>query len=702
MPYADVEKKRLRERNRRRKQTADKQEIGLPPKRKNAIRWKRACGDFRFFCETYFRDKNEPDSTFRLDWSPDHLEVIGQVEKTVTSSQQFIVVMPRGSGKSSLLEISIIWAILTGHRRFGVLVASTAQKALDIVREIKSFLIGNEKLISDFGPELYGLVKLEDEARKCKGQKCNGQRTGVEWTSRRIVFPTVPDSAASGAVLAVSGMKGAIEGQKHVPVGGKKMIRPDIVLIDDPQTRESAKSPKQSANRIEFINAGIKGLGGPKKGVSVLAAATIMQPNDLTSQLLDRQRNPGWRGKVYHAVRKFPDELLLWDQYNQIRVDRGEVAATAFYRENRKAMDAGAEVYWPERFHPEKHEFSGIQHLMNLFYDDRKVFWSEYQNQPEKEGALVFHLADRETIESLCLDIPAGIAHESAAFVVAHIDIQKRLLYFTITAFSQDFTCRKLFHGTYPDQHLLHFIRERPSVSFPGWDADNDKAIYNALTELVSRLSSQRWQTAFGRKLGANLITIDDRFKRDVVHRVVGEFGPHVMPYQGLGINAKKKAIADYSRSVNTFNGVEGKILERCYENVRGLQNGQPVVLGADVSALKTFMHERLKIPAGLSGSVSFCGAPTGKYSSLEFNDYFIDHLYSEEPFLDVDEPSGRQKIVWKNEERKQNDWLDCFAANFAAAELLGCSVKFQRATDTDVSTGTNYTPPQRGFRAIR
>jgi hypothetical protein len=161
-------------------------------------------------------------------------------------------------------------------------------------------------------------------------------------------------------------MRGAIEGQKHVPVGGKKMLRPDIVLIDDPQTRDSARSLVQSARRAEFINAGIKGLGGPKKGVSVLAAATIMQPGDLTSRLLDRKLTPGWRGKVYHAVRKFPDDLLLWDQYNEIRVDRGEKEATAFYVKNRNAMDAGSEVYWPERFHAEKFEISGIQHLMNL------------------------------------------------------------------------------------------------------------------------------------------------------------------------------------------------------------------------------------------------------------------------------------------------------------------------------------------------
>ena len=704
MPYKDPEQKRIRERNRRREQTADKQEIGLPPKRKNVNRWQRACESFKFFCETYFRDKKDPDSVFSLDWSPDHLEVIDLIERTVNGSLQSIVAMPRGSGKSALLEIAILWAILTGRRRFGVLVAATVPKAFQILKEIKEFISNNQKLIGDFSNELYGVVKLEGEARKCTGQKCQGKRTGIEWTSSRIVFPTVPGSAASGAALSVSGMKGAIEGQKHVPVGGTKMIRPDLVLVDDPQTRDSAKSPVQTAKRIEFINAGIKGLGGPKKGVSVLLAGTIMYPGDLTAQLLDKKRNPSWRGKVYQAIKAFPKDLLQWDTYNEIRIDRGSKAAKSFYLENKKTMDAGSVVYWPQRFHAEKDETSGLQHLMNLFYDDRKVFWSEYQNQPENEGSLVFHLAERSQVESLCLNIGAGIAHESTKYVVVHIDVQKRLLYFTVSAFSQDFTCRKLIHGTFPDQHVLYFTRERCPNPFHGWNDDSDIGVYNALTHLVGIMSNERWTTENGRILGANIITIDNRYKQGIVHRVCSEWSPQgfVMPYRGLGIDAKKKPIADYSRSANTVNGVEGVIRERCFEDMRYTKVGQPIILGADVSGLKTFLHERLKVQAGLSGSVSLCGAPDDRHTSYQFNQYFIDHLYSERPRLDEDVTNARQKIIWENIERKQNDWLDCFCANFAAAEILGASIKFQRTVETDISTGQDYALPQRGFRTVQ
>ena len=65
----------------------------------------------------------------------------------------------------------------------------------------------------------------------------------------------------------------------------------------------------------------------------------------------------------------WPKNEKLWDEYSRLRADglrAGDdgAAATEFYRKNRAAMDAGAEVAWPARYNPD--ELSALQHAVNL------------------------------------------------------------------------------------------------------------------------------------------------------------------------------------------------------------------------------------------------------------------------------------------------------------------------------------------------
>jgi hypothetical protein len=62
----------------------------LPPVRDLARR-NRADGDFRFFCETYFPH------LFTMDWSSDHLRVIGKIERVMRQRETLAVAMPHRS-----------------------------------------------------------------------------------------------------------------------------------------------------------------------------------------------------------------------------------------------------------------------------------------------------------------------------------------------------------------------------------------------------------------------------------------------------------------------------------------------------------------------------------------------------------------------------------------------------------------------------
>ena len=699
MPYKNRETKKRLELQKKNALTEDVQNIGLPPPRKNKVRYKRACESFQFFCETYLRDKKDQDSLFGLHWSEDHLAVIEKIEQAVSGSLRFALAMPRGSGKSSLFKAGIVWSILTGKRKFGVLVASTGQKAIEIIKHIKKILRFNRKLIADFAPELHGIVKLGGEARRCSGQHIDGVPTGIEWLANRIVFPFCPGSNASNAVLSVTGMEGAVEGASHVSID-EKSYRPDIVLVDDPQTRKSARSVVQTATRLEILNASIAGMGGPKKGISILLAGTKMRQNDLMDQILDTKKYPDWGGKLYPAVRTWPKNMILWDRYRNVCLEYGYKKGLDFYKSNRKEMDEGCKVYWPDRYHPEEFEVSGIQHVLNLFYKDRSVFWSEYQNDPRSEGAFFFQVPERNHVESLCTSTPAGIAQNSTMSIVAHIDIHNNILYYTVAAISRDFTIRKIEHGTYPKQD--RFVFTESDCTNPLTGRDKDARIYNGIVELLNYLQRQ-WKTEEGRIRKINLVTIDEKWNQKIVHDVVKDYPLRgfVMPYYGVGITPSKMPIAEYRREKDV-NNREAFVGTMCYENVKLTFKDGPSRIGSDVNIIKTFLHNRLKVACGYSGSVSF-NSGDGTYSSLEHNRFFIDHLFSEKPLLKEDKISGREKIMWENVENNQNHWLDCLCANIAAGELLGAKIGFRLHDEVNPSGGNiaRRASSSRGFKKV-
>ena len=86
---------------------------------------------------------------------------------------------------------------------------------------------------------MFPIQCLEGLANRCIGQLYQGERTHIEWESRKIVLPTIPNSKASGAAIKVAGITGGIRGRKHKRADGRA-VRPSLVVIDDPQTDESA------------------------------------------------------------------------------------------------------------------------------------------------------------------------------------------------------------------------------------------------------------------------------------------------------------------------------------------------------------------------------------------------------------------------------------------------------------------------------
>ncbi|MCC6491603.1 MAG: hypothetical protein IT424_01125, partial [Pirellulales bacterium] len=236
-------------------------DIGDLPDVLNAGRKAKATTDFRYFCECYFPQ------TFHLPWSPDHLKVIAKIEEAVLHGGLFAMAMPRGSGKTTICECACIWAVLNGHREFVCLIGSDEGHAMDMLDSIKMELDGNELLLADYPEVVFPIQSLDGIANRCNGQLYQGERTHIGWTAKEIVLPTMPDSPASGAIIKVAGITGRIRGMKYKRADGKT-VRPSLVVLDDPQTDESARSLTQCATREAVLAGAVLGLGGPGKKIS--------------------------------------------------------------------------------------------------------------------------------------------------------------------------------------------------------------------------------------------------------------------------------------------------------------------------------------------------------------------------------------------------------------------------------------------------
>jgi len=107
-----------------------------------------------------------------------------------------------------------LWAVLYGHREFVCLIGASEVHAVEMLESIKMELDGNDLLEADFPEVCYPIRCLDGIANRCSGQLYKGQRTHIGWTANEVVLPTIPGSAASGAIIRVAGITGRIRGMK--------------------------------------------------------------------------------------------------------------------------------------------------------------------------------------------------------------------------------------------------------------------------------------------------------------------------------------------------------------------------------------------------------------------------------------------------------------------------------------------------------
>ena len=625
---------------------------------------KAACEqDFRLFCETYFPD------TYALAWSPDHLKAIERIETAVLRGGLFALAMPRGSGKSTLTETAALWAMLYGHREFVMLVGATESAALEMLDSIKTELEVNETLAADFPEVCYPIEQLDGIANRCAGQICNGERTRITWTSNEIVLPTIKDSKASGIIVRVAGITGRIRGMKYKRSDGKS-VRPSLVIIDDPQTSESAGSLEQTRKRVRVLAGDILGLAGPGQKISGIMPCTIIRPGDMADIILNRNTHPDWNGEKTKMVYEFPKNMKLWDEYAEIRAealrtDGNFQAATDFYLANRKAMDEGAVVSWEARYNHD--EVSALQHAMNLKLQDEAAFQAEYQNDPLPEDLSDDTLLSVDEICGRVNGLARGRVPLACDRLTMFIDVQKSLLYYVVIAWSEDFTGAVIDYGSWPDQHRRQFslADANPTIQSKFPKAGFEGGLYAALTALTDDYLGREWEREDGAVLKIERALVDANWGQstDIVYQFCRQ-STHagvIMPSHGRYVGASSKPMTEYRKQPGDRLGFNWMI-----PNVAGKRAIRHVIY--DTNFWKSFIHTRLAMELGDKGNLSLYGRIPGVHQLL------AEHLTAE--YKVKTQGRGRTVDEWKlKPDRTDNHWLDCIAGCAVCASMLGAAL---------------------------
>ena len=635
-------------------------DIGELPDVVDAERKKKCEKDFRLFCETYFPE------TFTLTWSPDHLKAINRIETAVLRGGLFALAMPRGSGKSSLTEVAAIWSMLYGHREFIVLIGATESAALELLDSLMTELEVNEHLAADFPEVCFPIQQLDGIANRCAGQLYHGERTRITWTSNEIVLPTISGSKASGIVVRVAGITGRIRGMKYKRPDGRS-VRPSLVIIDDPQTSESAGSLEQTRKRVRVLAGDILGLAGPGQKISGIMPCTIIRPGDMADIILNRQTHPDWNGERTKMVYVFPKNTKLWEEYAEIRAealrtDGNFQKATDFYAEHREEMDEGAQVSWEARYNHD--EISALQHAMNLKFQDEQAFQAEYQNDPLPEDVGGEEIM---SIDAICQKIN-GLPHNKVPLacdrMTLFIDVQKALLFYVVTAWAENFTGSVIDYGAWPDQHRREFslADANPTIQSEFPRAGLEGGLYAALTALTDDLLGREWEREDGAVLKIERALIDANWGQstDLVYEFCREskFAGIVLPSHGRYVGASSKPMTEYRKQPGDrlgFNWMMPSVAKK-----RAVRH---VIF--DSNFWKSFVHARLAVPTGDKGSLTLYGRIPGTHQLL------AEHLTAE--YRVKTQGRGRTVDEWKlKPEHHDNHWLDCLAGCAVCGSMLG------------------------------
>lgn len=424
-----------------------------------------------------------------------HKEMIDAGVRAMRDGTSMTVAAPRGFGKTAVLWGIPLFGVLTGTTRFPVVIGWKVTAGDELLDQWLNELSTNQRLLADYpsacrpfhestaSKRLQGLLRsLEPEIRAgCDVRKRRGM----------VILPTInePDGRTLlQAALAGASINGSIKGLNIGLVTGEA-LRPDCILLDDPQDTETGMSDPLTDKVIRKIDYDLRSLSGPMRRLAVMAAVTVVRDGDVATKLLERPGTQGIRlGQINHWPedwnKKDSKSKQAWDEWRDEQLegladkDGGE-RARVYYRKHKRKLSAGFQVSWKHRYHHgDENRPSDPDALFSAMWDyydlGEDAFMAERQNTPIKHGVSLYTL-NADVIKSRQdKDRQPFVIPDWSKLVVTATDINPSYGLSSVTlSFGSDQTAAVLWYGIYEDAPL--------PVTAEMTEAQTAQIIYEAL-----------------------------------------------------------------------------------------------------------------------------------------------------------------------------------------------------------------------------
>jgi hypothetical protein len=216
-------------------------------------------------------------------------QLICAASMKLVGKEKYALGIPRGFSKTILLKLYVVWLILFSDRRFILVVCNTASHAENFLSDVADML-STDSILSIFGDWRTAVEKDRQELKK------------FNFRGRNII-------------LAAIGSEGSVRGLNI------KYRRPDIVLMDDMQSREEAENPVVAKSCFDWMLGTLMKACHPQKCVFIFVGNMYPFEGSILRKL---KHSKEWTSFITGAI--LADGQSLWPEHRSLADLMAELA----------------------------------------------------------------------------------------------------------------------------------------------------------------------------------------------------------------------------------------------------------------------------------------------------------------------------------------------------------------------------------------
>lgn len=578
---------------------------------------------------------------------------------------------PRGTGKTTWMQIGALWALSYGYRKYLIVIAATLESAKRLTANIISTIETSSVYAQDFPEIVQPIVQLDRKTQVQQYQTYRGVRTNVLYSNKFFRLAAIEGSDASSGRIEAVGGGGVIRGKND---GG---IRPDMVFVDDIQKQSTAKSKKIVDALLEYVTKDVLGVFGTDADKVCLMTSTPICANDFSERISNADDYPAWQTYTMKFVITWPERMDLVEEFvrrysaDVANMDVGYTSSRSFYLENKDEIERGAECIDPLA-HSDT-EFSAFHHALVLLAQmGRDAFYSELQMEPMHAQDLI-DIKPRDVCRRVT-GVPMCTLPEGTRSCVAFCDVNANAeagMRWGVLAVGPGRVTSMIAYGRYPKVGRL-YPEHTP-------DAIVDQYVSRAVVAVANIVSRLPLRTVDGAKVKPRSMVFDGGWKTQAVAGAVRRIGSHF----GFPVGWAKGFNWRQYRPRVARPEMRGE-----YCHVSTSDNGEFLAVQTDFwreQAQTSFFAEPLS-----PGSCSFFGDnPSAHYA-------FACEVCAEKLTQKFVRPDGMTQWDWAK--TGPNHWGDVLSGCFVVASSIG----LYDSTEAAVSNAVTREDPTIAVPVVR